>query len=216
MGLSTLVLDYGIAEPSRLLIAMERAGMDVQVSSAVFDVRMADRLVIPSGPDDGAALARGIQPGFLDAIRQHLVAGKPVLAIGLGVQLLLEGRAHPDMPQGLGVFGVPVAHFDSRMADENERPLKTPHVGFSLVVGLDRHPVFRELIPPEEVGLWLYFRHRLCAPARVPFAEVAVAHHGVPFAGCIWRDRVVAAQFLPELSGPVGVEFLRAWDRSNA
>ena len=51
----------------------------------------------------------------------------------------------------------------------------------------------------------------LFAGARVPFAEVAVAHHGVPFAGAIWRDATLALQFLPELSGPPGLSLLDAW-----
>lgn len=212
---STLVLDYGIAEPGRLLLALERAGIETQVTSTVYDVRTADRLILPTGGDDDATLARGIHAGVLDAVAQHIAAGKPLLAIGLGVQLLLDGQAHPEMPPGLGVFQVPIAHFDPRMADENERPLKTPHVGFSLVVGLDRHPHFGAVVPACDVGTWLYFKNRLCAPARVPFAEVAVAHHGVPFAGCIWREQIVAAQFLPELSGAPGLDFLRAWYRST-
>jgi glutamine amidotransferase len=47
----------------------------------------------------------------------------------------------------------------------------------------------------------------------VPQAEVAVCHHGVPFAGAIWRGPIVALQFLPELSGSLGVALLGAWRR---
>lgn len=184
------------------------------MTSTIYDVRAADRLIVPMAQDDDATLARGVQSGYLDAIHQHLHTQRPLLALGLGVQLLLDGQCHPDMPPGLGVFQVPIAKFDPRMVDESERPLKSPHVGFSLVVGLDRHPHFASLLPSGAAGLWFYFRHRLCAPVRVPFAEVAVAHHGVPFAGCIWREHITAAQFLPELSGALGLSFLRAWHRS--
>lgn len=216
MAISTLVLDYGISEPERLLGALEKAGINARVSSTVYDVRTADRLILPTAQDDDFALSRGIGTGYLDAIRQHLHLQRPLLAIGLGLQLLLDGQCHPGMPPGLGVFQVPVAKFDPRMLDESERPLKSPHVGFSFVVGLDRHPHFRTLVPTDEAGAWFYFRNRLCAPARVPFAEVAVAHHGVPFAGCIWRDAVTAAQFLPELSGGVGISFLQSWARGTS
>jgi glutamine amidotransferase len=115
------------------------------------------------------------------------------------------------MPAGLGVFQAPVQRFDPRVTDEGERPLMTPHTGPSFVVGLDRHPTLSELVPRGEAGCWFTFHHRLCAPARVPQADVAVCHHGVPFAGAIWRNNVLAVQFLPEMSGRSGLDFLRAW-----
>jgi imidazole glycerol-phosphate synthase subunit HisH len=208
---STLVFDYGIARPQRLMLALKAAGIEARISTSVQDVRAADALILPDGADDDSSLAAGIQPRVLGEVGEHIAADKPLLAIGLGVQLLLAGKTHAGMPYGLGTFKAPIARFDPRMADEAERPLKSPHVGFSFVVGLDRNPTLQDIVPAGEQGVWLYFRHRLLAPARVPFADVAVAHHGVPFAGAIWREKVLALQFLPELSGPVGLEVLQSW-----
>lgn len=215
-GPSVLVLDYGIARPQRLMLALKSAGVDARISSAVQDVRAADIVILPDGADDDVSLSKGIPPRYLSGVAEHIERQRPLLAIGFGVQLLLAGRAHANMPPGLGCFDAPIAHFDPRMTDEAERPLKSPHVGFSFVVGLDRHPTLCDVVPEGELGVWFYFRHRLLAPARVPFSEVAVAHHGVPFAGAIWRDNLLALQFLPELSGPVGLEVLRTWYRRPA
>jgi glutamine amidotransferase len=104
-----------------------------------------------------------------------------------------------------------VQRFDPRMADEGERPLLSPHVGASVVVGLDRQPILSAMVKKGEPGVWLTFRHRLCAPARIHQADVAVGHHGVPFAAAIWRGPTLAVQFLPEQSGPAGLEMLRAF-----
>jgi len=207
----TLVLDTGAAHTESLRAALERAGLPAQVTQSPVDVRAAERLVIADFDDDERALSRGIAADIVAAIHQHVSEKKPLLAVGRALVLLLRGGAAPTMPAGLEVFGAPVQRFDPRMADENERPLKSPHVGYSLVVGLDRHPQLRRVVPAGKPGVWVYFCHRLCAPARVPFADVAVAHHGVPFAGAIWRERTLAVQFRPELSGQVGVDVLRAW-----
>ena len=212
----TLVLDYGNARAQRLCRALMAAGVDAQVTGSTEDVRAADRLVLPDGADDDATLSRGVRRAYFDAVNQHIARRRPLLAVGMGLQFLLGGTTHGAMPEGLDVFRVPVNRFDTRMVDENERPLKSPHVGFTFVVGLDRHQAMKRLVPEGDAGVWFYFRHRLCAPARVPFANVAVAHHGVPFAGAIWRDHVFAAQFLPEMSGPIGVEFLKCWEQSLA
>lgn len=209
--MKTLVLDYGAGRPLGLLRALKEAGVDASVSSNTADVRLADRLVLPDSFDDERTLAKGIRPQMLEAIDAHLKRKKPVLAVGFGMLLLCSGRTHQSMPAGLGFFAASVNRFDPRMVDENECPLKFPHVGFTYVVGLDRHPDFRPLLPADDKGLWLYFRHRLCAPARIPFSDVAVAHHGVPFAGAVWRDNVMALQFLPDRSGPLGVEVLKGW-----
>lgn len=210
-GPSVLVFDYGLARPERIVHALRRAGGDVRVSPNLHDIRAADRLVLPDGDDDGHSLERGMNPDVLTAIAAHIGRERPLCAIGLSSMFLLSGRCHPEMPSGLDLFKAPIQCFDPRMTDELERPLKSPHTGFSYIVGLDRHPHLRAVVPEGEKGVWMYFRHRLCAPARIPFADVAVAHHGVPFAGAIWRAKTLALQFLPELSGPIGLKTLQAW-----
>ena len=218
---STLIFDYGIARPNRLMAAFSHLGIDGSVSSNVHDIRLADRLVIPDGDDSDAALAKGVSRDVVHAFRNHIEAGKPTLAIGLGAMFLLSGNTHSKMPGGLEVFSAPIQRFDPRMVDENERALKSPHVGFGFVVGLDRHPILGEsprlsaAVSETGGGAWFYFRHRLCAPARVPFSDVAVCHHGVPFAGAIWKEKILALQFIPELSGVMGLHVLHAWSEKS-
>lgn len=208
---TVLVLDYPIARTRRLLSALAAIGVDARLTDTPLTARQADVLVVPDGDDDDRALSRGVSPGIVEAIGAHVAKDRPLLAVGLGLCFLLTGRTHPAMPIGANVFRAPVQRFDPRMADEGERPLLSPHVGASLVVGLDRQPILSSLVKKGEAGVWLSFRHRLCAPARVHQGEVAVAHHGVPFAAAIWRGSTLAVQFLPEQSGPVGLDILRAF-----
>jgi imidazoleglycerol phosphate synthase glutamine amidotransferase subunit HisH len=208
---AVLVLDYTLARSRRLLAALSAIGVDARLADSPLSARHADVLIVPDGDDDDRSLARGISPGVIDAIAGHVARDRPLLAVGLGLCFLLSGRTHASMPAGADVFRAPVQRFDPRMADEGERPLLSPHVGASLVVGLDRHPRLRSLVPRASPGLWLSFRHRLCAPARIPQADVAVAHHGVPFAAAIWRGSVLAMHALPEQSGPAGLDVLRAF-----
>ncbi|MBI1948041.1 MAG: hypothetical protein HYS27_20285 [Deltaproteobacteria bacterium] len=216
VGVTATVLDHGAARTRRLLAALRSVGVDARLADTTLAARSADVLIVPDGDDDDAGLARGAGPGVRDAIAEFALTGRPLLAIGLGVSLLLEGQVHGGAPAGLGLFRAPVQRFDPRMTDEGERPLLTPHVGFALVVGLDRHPLLASLAPKSAPGAWFAFRHRLCAPARVPQANVAVCHHGVPFAGAIWKDAILAVQFLPEHSGRVGLELLRAFTQPRA
>ncbi len=208
---TVLVLDYALARPRRLLAALAAIGIDARLTETPLAARLADVLIVPDGDDADAALARGIPAGTIDAIAHHVARDRPLLAVGLGVCFLMSGRTHAAMPAGADVFRAPVQRFDPRMVDEGERPLLSPHVGTSYVVGLDRQPWLRGLVPRGTAGLWFNFRHRLCAPARIPQADVAVAHHGVPFAAAIWRGATLALQFLPEQSGLAGLDVLRSF-----
>jgi glutamine amidotransferase len=211
---AVLVLDYALARPRRLMAALAAVGFDPRLAESPHLAKGADLLVVPDGDDADDALARGISPGVLDAIHAHAAAKKPLLCVGLAVHFLLEGRTHPQMPAGLGLFRAQVQRFDPRLTDESERPLLSPHAGPSLVVGLDRMRTLEPLVPKGEAGVWMTFRHRLCAPSRIPQADVAVCHHGVPFAGAIWRENLLAVQFLPEHSGRNGLDLLRLWRES--
>jgi glutamine amidotransferase len=208
---TVFVLDYERARTRRLMAALAVCGVEARLTETPLSARQADVLVVPDGDDSEAALSRGMAASTIDAIAQHAARERPLLAVGLGLCFLLSGRTHPAMPVGADVFRAPVQHFDTRLADEGERPLMSPHTGASVVVGLDRQPALCSLVPRGVPGLWFHFRHRLCAPARIPQADVAVAHHGVPFAAVIWRGSTVALQFLPEQSGPAGLDVLRAF-----
>ena len=208
---SVLVLDYPQARTRRLMLALRACAIDARLSESPLQAKNADHLIVPDGDDDDEALARGVGRGVLEALAAHIQKERPTLCIGLGLHFLLEGSAGPESPPGLGVFHAGVQRFDPRMTDEGERPLACPHTGRSLVVGLDRHPTLKTVLAPGQLGAWLAFRHRLCAPSRIPQADVAVCHHGVPFAGAIWRGAVSAIQFLPEHSGRTGLAVLRAW-----
>jgi glutamine amidotransferase len=213
---SVYVLDYSIARTRRLMLALSAVGVDARLTDTPLSARSADVLIVPDGDDDDSALHKGISGGVIDAIAGHVEKDRPLLAIGLGLCFLLSGRTHPSMPMGADVFRAPVQRFDPRMAaDDGERPLLSPHLGSSFVVGLDRQPTLKSVVPGGAAGAWFAFRHRLCAPARVPQADVAVAHHGVPFAAAIWRGPTLALQFLPEQSGTIGLETLRAFFAST-
>jgi glutamine amidotransferase len=208
---SVFVLDYPIARPRRLMAALSSIGVEARLTESPLQAKQADVLVVPDGDDADVALEKGISTGVFEAIANHVEAKKPLLCVGLSLCFLLDGQTHTAMPPGLGLFKAPVQRFDPRMTDESERPLLSPHTGQSVVVGLDRHPLLAHLVPKGEAGVWLSFRHRLCAPSRIPAADVAVCHHGVPFAGAVWRDEILAVQFVPEHSSRLGLDLLRAF-----
>ena len=120
-------------------------------------------------------------------------AGKPLLGICLGMQLLLERSLEYGEHAGLGLIPgdvVPLSPPDG---------LKVPHMGWNALQFSElRSPIFRDLNPGDHV----YFVHSFHA-ANCP-CVTATAEYGIPVTAAVGRDNVYGCQFHPEKSGPVG------------
>jgi glutamine amidotransferase len=206
------VFDYGGTRARRLLHALRAAGVDPHYTRSVKEAKKAQLLVLPDACDHDETLKRGIREGTLELIERHVALGLPLLALGTSIFILGRGISQPGVYfPGIGLFDAQLYRFRREMVDTDGAALRTPNAGFGYVVGLHRHPYLRTEGSDDAKGQWLYFRNRWCLSARVQAADVAVMHHGFPFAGAIWRDNVLACQFLPELSGRQGIEVLAKW-----
>jgi imidazoleglycerol phosphate synthase glutamine amidotransferase subunit HisH len=199
------LLDYGGTRHKRLALAFESLGVATELITSAEQVEQARCLVLPDADD--STLPQPRDPALFVQVVKHIEAGRPLLAIGCGLSLLSAA--------GVGYFDVPLFRFKREMIDSEGAPLRSPHMGYSFVVGLDRYAAFAPFAADKR-GMWLYFHHRYSVAPRVPGAEVAVAHHGVPFAGAIWKGSVLACQFIPELSGKLGLSLLSAWMNAQA
>jgi glutamine amidotransferase len=86
------------------------------------------------------------------------------------------------------------------------RGLKVPHMGWNSVHLADAsHPVFQG-IPQES---YFYFVHSYFAAPADPQMVVGTTQYGVEFCSVAARGNLVATQFHPEKSGPLG---LRLYD----
>ncbi len=209
----------GAANLASVRSAFARLGAACRVVDDPESVRSAQRVVLPGVGAFGPASARLCQLGLADALRDRARAGRPLLAICLGLQLLFEGSAESPGASGLGVFGGRVGRFD--------RGLRVPQMGWSRVSASGG--------PLLQAG-WAYYAnsYRVAAsnaggdgdprpgPAigdvqapsppdgDTPLAT-ALSEHGGAFVAAIERGPLLACQFHPELSGAWGSDLLRRW-----
>ena len=154
-----------------------------------------------AGVGNAESAARRLEAdGLADVLRERVAAGRPVLGICLGMQLLFEESEEGG--RGLGVLRGPVTRL---------RAGRVPHMGWNtlrvtapsaLLDGLD--------------GTDVYFAHSFaCEPADgVVVAEVE--HEGAVVAA-VERGAVAGVQFHPERSASPGARVLAnavAWSRS--
>ena len=199
---SVVVLDYGSGNLRSAQRALDRAGADVTVTSSLEDAANADGLVVP-GVGAFAACMAGLDA--LDAgpmIADRVAAGRPVLGICVGMQILFEyGDEHGVVTKGLGLLPGGVTRLDAPVV---------PHMGWNVV----QPPAGSVLFAGMPEGSRFYFVHSYAAHPSPALAEgrlVTTSVHNVPFVAAIEAGPLMATQFHPEKSGDLGCALLRNW-----
>jgi glutamine amidotransferase len=196
-----VVLDYGSGNLRSAERALARVGASVSVTADLDRAAAADGLVVP-GVGAYAACMAGIGAiGAGPVIAERVAAGRPVLGICVGFQILFEvGEEHGVETLGLGHFGGTVRLL---------RAERVPHMGWNTVDAPPDSVLFADIDPAAR----FYFVHSYAAAATDPAMTVTTATHGEPFiAAAESADGALAGtQFHPEKSGDVGARLLRNW-----
>jgi imidazole glycerol phosphate synthase glutamine amidotransferase subunit len=188
------LIDYGAGNLHSLQGALTRLGFQSVRAVTPADAPEGGALVLPGVGHFTAARAALVERGWWDVLPPLVAAGRPLLGICLGLQLLAEGSEESPGATGLGLVpGV------SRLLGPG---VKVPNMGWARVKALKDHPAlpgFRED--------WLYFVHSYALDTD---AETVLAStHGRPFAAMQARGRVMGFQGHPEKSGAFGESLLR-------
>jgi glutamine amidotransferase len=168
-------------------------------------IRDAARVLLPGVGAFGDAMA-SLRDGGLDEVlaREVREAGKPFMAICLGMQLLAttsEEHAESGQPHtGLGWLPAHVARIRP-----NDARLKIPHMGWNGLELRRRHPIVDRLNPR---NLNFYFVHSYWMQCREERDVVATVDYGGPLTAIVARDNIIASQFHPEKSQDSGLELL--------
>ncbi|CAA9267746.1 MAG: Imidazole glycerol phosphate synthase amidotransferase subunit [uncultured Corynebacteriales bacterium] len=191
-----VVLDYGSGNLRSAERALARAGADVAVTADLAAAAAADGLVVP-GVGAYAACMAGIDGlGAGPVVRDRVAAGRPVLGICVGMQVLFDaGAEHGVRTAGLGVLPGEVRRLAAPIL---------PHMGWNTVTAAAGSALFDGL-----GGERFYFVHSYAATATDGL--VTTAEHGVPFVAAVERGSLMATQFHPEKSGDAGAALLRNW-----
>jgi glutamine amidotransferase len=194
-----VVLDHGSGNLRSAERALARVGADVTVTADLDAVREADGLVVP-GVGAYAACMAGIDAiGAGPVVRERVQAGRPVLGICVGMQILFDaGDEHGLVTKGLGVLPGEVRRLRAPILPHMGWNTVTPPAGSLLFAGLAADTRF-------------YFVHSYAATATE--GAVTTAEHGEPFVAAVERGPVCATQFHPEKSGDAGAHLLENWLR---
>ena len=197
------IIDYGVGNLFSLRRSLEYVGAEAVVSGDEAVLRSAEKLILPGVGAFGDAAAKLRATGLDRLVLEEAAAGKPLLGICLGMQLLFEESEEYGLHKGLGLLPGRVVAMEGRLP----AGLPIPHIGWNgLTLANPACPLFRDT----KDGDCVYFVHSYYAEG-CGDALAATAEYGRDLTATVWRDNVCGCQFHPEKSGPVGLAMLRAF-----
>lgn len=205
---SVVVLDYGSGNIHSAVKALAAAGANVTLSANREDAVAADGLVVP-GVGAFASVMDGLnRVGASKIIDQRLTAGKKVLGICVGLQVLFEsGVEHGLITDGLGQLPGTVDLLDAPVL---------PHIGWNTVTAAGESALFEGVADERFYFVHSYGVQTWTLETKSPFPQPKVSwtNYGVDFVSALEVGPLSATQFHPEKSGPAGIQLLTNWVNS--
>jgi imidazole glycerol phosphate synthase glutamine amidotransferase subunit len=178
-----------------VLAGLRRAGVAPRVTEEPAEVAAAIHVVLPGVGTLGAAMLHLHERQLDVALAARVRAGRPTLAICLGMQILCEGSDEsPEVP-GLGVVPGRARRFPDSV--------RVPQLGWNQVETSPGCVLLR--------SGHAYFANSYRLEAAPPGWHAGFSDHGGPWVAALERGAVLACQFHPELSGRWGLELLQRW-----
>ena len=197
------ILDYEAGNQTSVLRGLASQGIPAVITADPATLAAAAGVIFPGVGAARQAMDLLLRTGLDTVLRDIVAAGKPLLGVCLGCQILLE-RSEESDTQTLGLVPGTCVRFDPELTDEENEPIRIPHMGWN---GYSLKPpcrLFNGIAPDAE----FYFVHSYYT---LPAPELAIAttRHGLDFCSVYGKDGFWAVQFHPEKSGKPGLTLLR-------
>lgn len=200
-----VVLDYGSGNVHSVCRALEQAGARVVLSKSVHEVKSAAGLVVPGVGAFGSVMTKLKAVNAPALIDQTLTAGKGVLGICVGLQVLFTtGTEHDIETEGLGQWPGVVEKLQAK---------RLPHIGWSKLAAAENSRLFNGVAEDYFYFVHSYGVREWKLDVQPPFQPPAVswADCGDRFVAAVENGPLVATQFHPEKSGQAGLKLLSNW-----
>jgi imidazole glycerol-phosphate synthase subunit HisH len=193
------IVDYGMGNRRSVQKAFDHVGAETRLTADADRLRESEGLVVP-GVGAFPQGMRNLRDLRLDGlIRDWARAGRPLLGICLGMQLLFDGSDELETTAGLGLIGGQVTRLQTA-------GLRIPHIGWN-EVSFERPSPLTVGLPAG--GCPFYHVHSFAARPAHPDDVVGTTAYGERFATIVAHGSVFGVQFHPEKSSADGLHLLR-------
>lgn len=198
-----VILDYEAGNQTSVRRALDFLGVPAKVSADPELIMQAEGLIFPGVGAAGQAMRQLGATGLDTVLKDWAAAGRPLLGICLGCQIMLEHSEEGDI-NTLGLIKGRTRRFDPALVEEDGGPISIPHMGWNSVQLKRESRLFKGLSADAE----FYFVHSYYVEPE-PQYIIGTSYYGREFCSVFGRDGLWAAQFHVEKSGPAGLKLLQ-------
>jgi glutamine amidotransferase len=196
------IIDYGVGNLRSVEKAFEAVGATALVTGDKVAIREAERLVLPGVGAFGECARRLRESGLDRLVLEAAGAGKPVLGLCVGLQLMFDEGHEFGVHEGLGLMRGRVVRFP-------EAGPHVPQIGWNQIENPQPHPLLSGL----EHGTYFYFVHSYYVEAGDSADVLASTEYGIYYPSVCARGSLCGVQFHPEKSQDAGLRLLANFAR---
>ncbi|MFT4255845.1 MAG: imidazole glycerol phosphate synthase subunit HisH [Pseudoxanthomonas sp.] len=188
-----VIVDGGGSNIGSVCCALQRIGVEAQLTGDADEIRRADRVLLPGVGAAAVGMGKLRAHGLIDVLR---TLDKPLLGVCVGMQLLFEHSEEDDV-DCLGLLPGKVTKLPASAG------VRIPHMGWNTL----RRRRDASLLEGIADNAHAYFVHSYAAP--VGGDCIGSCEYGREFAAVVQRGNIAGAQFHPERSSDVGARLLK-------
>ena len=190
------IIDYHLNNLRSVQKAFEKIGVQTFISDNPNELKKAEKLVLPGIGAFGQAMENLRALGLKTILDEHVAAGKPLLGICLGMQLLFTKSFELGEFAGLNFVSGEVKQFPSTV--------KVPHMGWNQVEIVRQSPFLKDVGEKS----FVYFVHSYYVEPKEN-VTLSQTEYGFHFTSIIQQKNIFGIQFHPEKSQKTGLQLLK-------
>lgn len=191
------IIDYGAGNLTSVERAVKNLGYDGKITADSETILTADKVIFPGVGAARATMDNLNAGGLSETLKQVFHAGKPMLGICIGIQILFD-RSEEEDTACLGILPGIVKKFEASPSS------KVPQIGWNEVNQTQSHPIFQDVPNPAH----FYFVNSYYPIPQVASHTVGTTTYGVEFCSVAAHENLIATQFHLEKSGRIGLKML--------
>lgn len=193
------ILDFDMGNLRSIQKGFEQVGHEAVITRDRAKIQSAHKLILPGVGAFRDGMNNLDRYDLITPIYKAVEAGKPIMGICLGMQLLFSESEEFGMTRGLSIVPGKVKRFTVN--------LKVPHMGWNSLDLKKQTPLFRDSVQ----GEYFYFVHSYYVEPEDPKCIAATTEYGIHFTSAISQDALFATQFHPEKSQSSGLKILKVF-----
>lgn len=197
------ILDYKAGNQTSVRRALDHLGIPCVITADPAVIAGAHGVIFPGVGAAGQAMNELLTTGLDKVLKDQVQAGKPLLGICVGCQIMLDYSQENDT-KALGIVPGECRLFNAAWTEEDGTPIRVPHMGWNSIA--QKRPC--ELLKGIEPEAEFYFVHSYY-PAPPESYVIATCTYGEEFCAIHGGPGLWAVQFHPEKSGRPGLALLR-------